>query len=145
MKRSHLEQRFAAAWTVRYPDLVPAREYVLPVWKDWAAELKRRGLRRRAVPMRADFAWPLARVALEIQGGTWVKSGHSSGGGIERDATKAFLAQCDGWVVLCLTEGMLTRQADVWLPRLAELIRSQQQHHARSTATDSPADLRPPL
>ena len=125
MKRSRLEQVFAATWSVRYPELPPERELVLPVWQDWAEELKRRGLRQRVVPMRADFAWPHAQVGLEIQGGTWVKSGHSSGGGIERDCIKAFLAQSAGWVLLAMTDHMLGRQADTWLPRLADLIRSR--------------------
>lgn len=130
MKRSHLEQQFAARWAVRYPELPFARELALPVWQDWALDLKRRGLRERAVSMKADFAWPAARVALEIQGGTWVKSGHSSGRGIERDAIKALLAQSDGWALVALTESMLCRQGEIWLPRVATLIRSRLALHA---------------
>lgn len=125
MKRSHLELQFAARWAVRYPELPPTRELALPAWQDWADDLKRRGLRERSVPMRADFGWPAARVALEIQGGTWVKSGHSSGRGIERDCIKALLAQVDGWALVAFTEAMLCRQPEIWLPRLAILIRSR--------------------
>ena len=126
MKRSHLEQVFAATWGVRYPELPPSREVVLPVWAEWAQELKRRGLRQRAVAMRADFAWPAARVGLEIQGGTWVKSGHSTGTGIERDAVKGLLAQSSGWALVAFTDHMLCRQGEIWLPLLADLIRSRQ-------------------
>lgn len=126
MKRSHLEQRFAAQWTVHYPQLPFEREHVIPGWRGWAQEKKAMGLTSRAVPMRADFAWPAARVALEIQGGQWVKSGHSSGSGLDRDAAKALIAQLDGWALVALTERMLTRQAHLWLPRLEQLIRNRQ-------------------
>lgn len=129
-QRSRLEQQFAARWGVRYPELPPTREHVLPAWQAWAQDLKRRGLRRRSVPMRADFAWPAARVALEIQGGTWVKSGHSSGRGIERDCIKALLAQSDGWALVAVTDAMLCRQTDIWLPMLAVLIRSRLPLHS---------------
>lgn len=126
MKHSYLEARFAAQWTVRYPELPFEREHVILGWRDWAAEKKAMGFTTRAVPMRADFAWPAARVALEIQGGQWVKSGHSSGSGLDRDAVKALIAQLDGWALVALTERMLTRQAVIWLPRLEQLIRTRQ-------------------
>lgn len=125
MKRSYLEQRFAGQWTVRYPELLFEREHVIPGWQEWARERVRSGQARRAVPMRADFAWPAAAVALEIQGGQWVKSGHSSGSGLERDAIKGLLAQLDGWALVALTESMLCRNGHIWLPRLEQLIRSR--------------------
>lgn len=125
MKRSYLEQRFAGQWVVRYPDLPFEREFVIPGWREWAREKVRRGLVTRAVPMRADFAWPAARVALEVQGGQWVKSGHSSGGGIERDAIKALTAQLDGWILVCFTERMVCRQPEIWLPMVERLLRNR--------------------
>lgn len=130
MTRSRLELQFSALWGVRYPELPPTREHVLPVWQEWAQELKRRGRRRRSVPMRADFAWPDARVALELQGGTWVTGGHSTGQGIERDAIKALLAQSDGWALVAFTDAMLRSQTEIWLPRLAVLIRSRLPVHS---------------
>jgi hypothetical protein len=125
MRSSHLEQQFAGRWVVRYPDLPFEREHVVPAWRTWAEWKKAAGITSRSVPMRADFAWPQACVALEIQGGTWVKSGHSSGRGIERDAIKALLAQLDGWALVALTDHMLGRDAHIWLPRLEQLIRSR--------------------
>jgi hypothetical protein len=125
MKRSHLEDRFASQWVVRYPELPFERELVIPAWREWARERVRRGLATRAVAMKADFAWTAARVALEVQGGQWVKSGHSSGTGIERDAIKALAAQLDGWALVALTERMLCRQHEIWLPTLERLIRSR--------------------
>lgn len=141
MRRSHLEQRFAAQWIVRYPELPFVREHSIAGWRAWAEERKRLGLVSRAVPYRADFAWPLARVALEVQGGQWVKSGHSSGDGIERDAAKALIAQLDGWALVALTERMLCRQSDLWFPRLEQLIRSR--HHDNSHDDRREPDLAP--
>jgi hypothetical protein len=125
VKRSYLEQQFMGRWVVRCPDLPFEREVALPAWRSWAEHKKATGMVRRAVPMRADFAWSPARVALEIQGGTWVKGGHSSGAGIERDAIKALLAQADGWALVALTDHMLCRHGHIWLPRLEQLIRSR--------------------
>lgn len=122
---SHLEQRFAAAWVVRCPDLPFEREYRLPAWVQWAQERKMLGMSKRAHVMRADFAWPAAKVAVEVQGGIWIKGGHSSGSGIDRDAAKSFLAQADGWMLAAMTERMFTRQAEIWLPRLEEAIRAR--------------------
>lgn len=127
MGSSYLERWFAGAWCVRCPELTYETEYAIPAWIEWARECKARGLVKRAVPMRADAAWPDAQVALEIQGGTWVKGGHSSGRGIERDATKAFLAQASGWVLVQLTRQMLQQQGEIWLPRLETLIRSRRE------------------
>jgi len=130
MKRSHLEDLFASRWVVRYPDLVFAREFVIPGWRTWAETRKELGLVSRAVPFRADFAWPAAAVALEIQGGQWVRSGHSSGGGLERDAVKSWTAQLDGWSLVAMTGRMLSRQEETWLPMLEQLIRTRQQRNA---------------
>ncbi len=137
MRRSHLEDRFASQWIVRFPELPFERELVIPGWREWARERVRRGLATRAVAMKADFAWPAARVVLEVQGGQWVKSGHSSGGGIERDAIKALTAQLDGWALVAMTERMLCRQHEIWLPMVAGLIRSR-------LPTDTDDDRREP-
>lgn len=52
---------------------------------------------------RFDFAHLPTKVAIEIQGGTWVPGlGHSSGAGIRRDMAKAQLAASLGWVVVPL-------------------------------------------
>lgn len=119
---SSLERAFLHQWLARYPDLPPVTQHVLPAWREWALEQKRRGLRKRAVAMRADFAWPEAQLALELQGGTWRRGGHSTGAGIDRDATKLLLAQTDDWSLLQLTTSMLRDSETIWLPKLAGLI-----------------------
>lgn len=72
--------------------------------------------------MVADFAWPEARIAVEVQGATWVKGGHSTGAGIARDAAKSNLAQLSGWVLLALTAEMIRPD---WLARLETALRSR--------------------
>ena len=53
---------------------------------------------------RADFAFPERRLIVEVNGGTWmVKSGHSTGTGIQRDYEKANTAQMLGWTYLQFT------------------------------------------
>jgi hypothetical protein len=55
---------------------------------------------------RFDYAWPEAKVALEVEGAIFArgKSGHTSGVGVARDAEKGNAAQMIGWVVLRVTD-----------------------------------------
>ena len=54
---------------------------------------------------RFDFAFVDYRVALEIQGGTWMKKGrHTHGIGYEKDQQKLEEAHYLGWHVLCVTK-----------------------------------------
>lgn len=61
---------------------------------------------------RLDFAWLKQRVAVEIQGGTFLKgkTGHSSGVGIQRDCEKGNAATLLGWRVLHFTTQDLRKQ-----------------------------------
>lgn len=54
-----------------------------------------------------DRVWRDQRVCVEVQGATFVKGGHSSGTGIERDAVKACLAAIHGWKYLPVTKHMI--------------------------------------
>lgn len=122
---SPLEDRFVARWQLLYPDLPFEREYSLPAWDAWASERKALGLVSRRVRYRADFAWPSAQVALEIQGGTWTLGKHSSGVGIERDCAKSFTAQAAGWACFAITGTMLKKQEQIWLPKLSAVIQAR--------------------
>lgn len=48
---------------------------------------------------RFDFAWPEQRLALEIDGGIWVRGRHSSGAGQVKDMEKFNHAAALGWRV----------------------------------------------
>ena len=61
---------------------------------------------------RFDFAWPDNRLAVEIDGGTWMskhggKSRHTTGTGYEGDCEKLNAAAILGWKVLRYTTTML--------------------------------------
>jgi len=123
MAPSHLEEAFAAQWLVSYPLLPFVREHALDAWVSWAHWQKQEGLKaRRPPPFRADFAWPDAAVALEIQGGIWRPGGHSTGNGITRDCTKSALAQLSGWALISFTETHLYDANPNWLQLLSDLI-----------------------
>lgn len=57
----------------------------------------------RALPERRwrwDFAWPEARLLVEVQGKRWGLGAHTSGKGTARDWEKNNLAVLSGWRVL---------------------------------------------
>ena len=56
---------------------------------------------------RWDFAYPSARLLIEIQGAVFKKGAHSSGVGVTRDITKANIATLNGWRVLAFTGTMV--------------------------------------
>ncbi len=60
---------------------------------------------------RFDFAWPSLKVAVEIEGGTWVNGRHNRGGGFEADMEKYNQAALLGWVVLRFS-GAAVRSGD---------------------------------
>ena len=56
---------------------------------------------------RFDLAWPALRLALEVEGGTWVSGRHTRGAGFEKDCEKYNEAALLGWTVLRVTPGMI--------------------------------------
>lgn len=57
---------------------------------------------------RFDFAWPPYQIALEIEGGTWIRGRHSRGAGMKADCEKYNSAVLMGWKVLRVTSDMVT-------------------------------------
>lgn len=56
----------------------------------------------------ADFAWPLEKILLEVQGGVWSeRSGHSGGTGITNDCVRGNLAALHGYRVIRLTTAQI--------------------------------------
>lgn len=67
-----------------------------------------KGLRKRLnengfKDYRFDFAWPMSKVAVEINGSIWRKGGHNTGAGLIRDYDKLNMAQMQGWNVFVFT------------------------------------------
>jgi hypothetical protein len=68
---------------------------------------------------RFDFAWPEHRVALEVEGGVWVRGGgrHNRGSGYLRDMAKYNEAARLGWVVVRTIPSKLAKPATVRMVR----------------------------
>lgn len=49
---------------------------------------------------RFDYAWPLERVALEVEGGVWTGGRHTRGAGFVADIEKYNCATVEGWRVV---------------------------------------------
>ena len=57
---------------------------------------------------RWDFAFPEARLLVEVHGGIWrAKGAHNTGGAIERDAEKGAYAAGLGWRSFAVTGGQI--------------------------------------
>jgi len=52
---------------------------------------------------RFDFAWPALRLAVEIEGGAWVRGRHTRGPGFSGDCEKYNAATLGGWKILRFT------------------------------------------
>lgn len=100
---SHLEDTFEQHWRILRPDEswpMPERQFAFHPARRW----------------RFDFAWPSVKVAVEIQGGTFSRGGHSRGAGQSKDFEKLNEAQRLGWRVVQLDTKALAKK------RIAETI-----------------------
>ena len=68
---------------------------------------------------RLDYAWPAAKLGLEVEGGVWTGGKHGRGSGIVKDMEKANgLALC-GWRLLRVTPSALPTHDTAQLVRAA--------------------------
>ena len=69
---------------------------------------------------RWDFAWPIHRLSVEVQGGLFLPKGaHTSGVGVTRDCEKGALALLEGYRPLSVTgEQIRTGRALAWIEAL---------------------------
>lgn len=68
---------------------------------------------------RADFAYPLARLLIEVQGGIWSGGRHARGSGVAAEAEKFSTAAALGYRVLPVTRDMVESGQAVELIRRA--------------------------
>lgn len=93
--------------------LKPEREYPFTM----TLLTPKRGQPRKG---RFDFAWPQIQLAVEIEGGIFVRGRHSQGAGQEADMEKYAEAQVQGWAILRVSpRHVRSGQALVWLEKLA--------------------------
>lgn len=90
---SKLEHKFQQLWQINYPDIIWLKDKTIFSDRQY----------------RWDFVHLEAMVLIEIQGGVWVKSGHSTGMGINRDCEKMMLAQLRGYTQFNLTDEMINQ------------------------------------
>jgi very-short-patch-repair endonuclease len=86
---SELESEFLACWHLMcrangIDSVDPVREYVFAPPRRW----------------RFDFAWVKQRVAVEIEGGLWMRGRHTTAKGMLADMDKYNAAAALGWFVL---------------------------------------------
>ena len=91
---SKSELEFAQLWVSLFPSV------------DLVTQVKPVPKRRFAL----DFAHLPSKTGIEINGGIWSKSGHSSGKGLLRDYEKNLLAATQGWQILAISPQQITRE-----------------------------------
>lgn len=80
------------------------------VWQIRAAKLPAPVREHRFAPPRRyrfDLCWPDRKLAVEVDGGSWVAGRHSRGAGFEKDCEKYCLAAVLGFRVLRVTGAMV--------------------------------------
>lgn len=104
-RRSHLESTFAFSWKAGRYGPEPVREHRFHPTRQW----------------RFDFAWIDEKVALEIEGGTYVKGAHTRGKHFASDCEKLNEAQLLGWLVIRAdTDQVQSGDARRWVLRALE-------------------------
>lgn len=56
---------------------------------------------------RFDLAWPARKLALEVDGGTWIQGRHNTGSGFAEDCRKVSEAAILGWRIIRVTPVMV--------------------------------------
>lgn len=74
---------------------------------------------------RFDVVWKEAMVAVELDGGEWVRGRHHRPLGYARDAEKINAAVAAGWKVFRFTTSMLKKDGQACVEQVAEAIRAQ--------------------
>jgi hypothetical protein len=69
-----------------------------------------------------DFAYPDVKIGIEVNGGQFAKSGHSSPAGLERDAKKNNQANILGWRIFVLPVSLVTPD---YISQIAEFIKKE--------------------
>ena len=87
---SELEEALVL-WLQTSPVPEPVREYRFHATRKW----------------RFDFAWPVQKIAVEVEGGSWVGGAHTRGQGFEKDCVKYAEAAIAGWRVIRVTGNMI--------------------------------------
>jgi hypothetical protein len=96
------------------------QEASVPPWETEYKFTSPRGPAGKGKPRkwRFDFSWPALKIAVEVEGGTWVKGAHSRGKRYASDCAKYGAAALSGWILLRWTTDAIR---DRWEYCMAEL------------------------
>lgn len=99
-------------------------QYLALLGKDLPQHEMEFGFAKPERAWRLDFAWPERKVAVELEGGTWVGGRHNRGSGFEEDAVKYNAAVLRGWCILRYTTTMLKNDPAGCIDQVRRLIHS---------------------
>ncbi len=103
MSKSDLEEKMALLIKMSPWTTAPKRQYRFAPPRRW----------------KLDFAWPESKVALEVEGGTWVGGRHVRGKGFEADCEKYNELAAMGWRLIRVTSTMVkSGRAATYLERM---------------------------
>lgn len=71
---------------------------------------------------RFDICYPIQRLAIELQGGTWTRGRHSRGSGQTSDYTKHNYATRRGWRIIYFTSDMFKRDRSACIDLVKEML-----------------------
>jgi hypothetical protein len=80
---------------------------------------------------RFDRCWPRERVSVELEGGTWKRSRHTSGSGYSADCSKYNAAILEGWILLRFTTDMLRDDPEGCIAQVVEALEMRKQSNVR--------------
>jgi very-short-patch-repair endonuclease len=84
--------------------------------------------RRFRFDFATDPADGMELVAIEVEGGQWIKGRHNRGKGMENDAEKYNLAALHGWRVFRFTTSMVMQEKQI--KEVADYVNTRQKSHA---------------
>ena len=104
---SKLEELFESEWQLTDPEIQLVPQYkVVPDRK-----------------FRIDFAHLPSKTGIEVQGGRWIKGGHTSGKGIFKDCEKSLSCAEIGWLILPIVDSMITKE---YIIKIYSVIKARQ-------------------
>lgn len=111
---SKLEVQFADLWEKLAPSHpVPVREHKF--------------MEKRK--FQFDFAWPEHKIAVECEGGSYVRGRHTRGAGFEKDCEKYNLAALTGWTVLRYTGSMMKKEPEAIIGQIQWILEKKGAKH----------------
>lgn len=101
--------------TIKQNKLKPKKILGLFLTNKYSDGMKREYIFHPTRKWRFDYAWPDKKIAIEFEGGTFIRGGHTRGAGYAKNCEKYNQAALLGWKVYRFTPDMMrisVRSAD---------------------------------